>query len=391
VNIDRALVEDPRYAKQDLFYPYFHIGEYNMLQQSYDSALYYYNKSLEYATLPEQVAWVYLKNGIIYNFDGRYDKAISILERSLDTIFESGNAEIEANAYIETGYSYHMKMDYDTALVLFNKGITLARQSHFLGLEVEGLKRKTDILYNLKRYPEFSHNILTYNLLKDSLNTINNLNQLSEIVFQHKINTAEEQARHDHYILETKHKLQLLVFYILLILLIATIVVVLLLLNRKNILIKNRKIKEELLSSELDLRNREMTAKVLSQVQKKELMVDIIGKLTDIEMNKKSAKNIHNVIVELRQSIEENSHVDFEYYFVQTHPDFYNNLRIDFPNLTPHELRLCAYLKMNLSTKDIAAISNISPDSARTARSRLRKTLKIQNQDENLVSFLAKY
>jgi DNA-binding CsgD family transcriptional regulator len=134
-----------------------------------------------------------------------------------------------------------------------------------------------------------------------------------------------------------------------------------------------------------------MTAKVLSQVQKKELMVDIIGKLTDIEMNKKSAKNIHNVIVELRQSIEENSHVDFEYYFVQTHPDFYNNLRIDFPNLTPHELRLCAYLKMNLSTKDIAAISNISPDSARTARSRLRKTLKIQNQDENLVSFLAKY
>ena len=146
-----------------------------------------------------------------------------------------------------------------------------------------------------------------------------------------------------------------------------------------------------MLSHELDLRNREMTAKVLTQVKRQELLTDIIKKLTDIASSKSASKNIQSIILELKQSLEDKSQEDFDYYFVQTHPDFYHNLQADFPNLTPYELRLCAYLKMNLSTKDIASISNISPDSARTARSRLRKTLSIKNPDESLVNFLSKY
>ena len=108
------------------------------------------------------------------------------------------------------------------------------------------------------------------------------------------------------------------------------------------------------MARELDLRNRELTAKSLVESQ---------GKM----------------------------HKDFDYYFTQTHPDFYKNLSRDFPDLTPYETHLCAYIKLNLNTKDIAEICGIAPASAKMARHRLRKSLGITDSDTDLTTFLSKY
>nr|NQU91355.1 hypothetical protein [Bacteroidota bacterium] len=57
------------------------------------------------------------------------------------------------------------------------------------------------------------------------------------------------------------------------------------------------------------------------------------------------------------------------------------------PNLTQNELKLCSYLRMNLSTKEIAQMLNISLESVTTKRYRLRKKLQLENE-ENLVEFI---
>ncbi len=391
IEIDKMLITDPAFINQNMFYPYFHLGAFHENLQNYDSAVYYYNKAFSFVSLAEDAAWVFVKLGEIYNARQDYRSAITILTRCLDTLPESGNAELEASAYIELGYSYYKLQQPDTATCFVDKGIYKAHQYNYLELEVEGLGILKNLLYDKGNYKEFSDVILEYNSLKDSLITINNIMKMSELVFQNKINEEKKLIEYNQYMLETKHRQQMMIVYLILLLLISAIIVILLLLNRKNILIKNRKVQQEFLSNELDLRNREITARVLLQVKMKEMLSDIIKKLSDIVYNKGTSKNIQSIIVDLKKSLEDKSQEDFDYYFVQTHPDFYNKLKTDFPELTPYELRLCAYLKMNLNTKDIASISNISPDSARTARSRLRKTLNISNHNESLFNFLSKY
>lgn len=66
-------------------------------------------------------------------------------------------------------------------------------------------------------------------------------------------------------------------------------------------------------------------------------------------------------------------------------------LLTDFPKLTQNELRLCAFVKSNLSVKEIAAINGISADSVKTARKRLRKSLNLTGEDVSLLEFLSKY
>lgn len=60
---------------------------------------------------------------------------------------------------------------------------------------------------------------------------------------------------------------------------------------------------------------------------------------------------------------------------------FQTKLKHKFPVLTAYDIRLCTYLKANLSTKEIATLLNITPDSAKKAKHRLRKKLRI---DSNL-------
>ena len=56
---------------------------------------------------------------------------------------------------------------------------------------------------------------------------------------------------------------------------------------------------------------------------------------------------------------------------------FQHQLKARFPTLTPYDLRLCTYLKSNLSTKEIATLLNITPDSVKKAKHRLRRKLSI--------------
>ena len=80
----------------------------------------------------------------------------------------------------------------------------------------------------------------------------------------------------------------------------------------------------------------------------------------------------------------------FETNFTQVHEVFLKKLKADFPDLTPGDLRLAAYLKMNLSSKEIAPLLNISLRGIENKRYRLRKKLQLDN-DDNLTSFLMQY
>jgi len=94
------------------------------------------------------------------------------------------------------------------------------------------------------------------------------------------------------------------------------------------------------------------------------------------------------VIKELDSVDSEEVWKEFEIRFQNVHSDFYKNLVNNFPDLTANELRLCAFLKLNLNTKEISSLTNQSVNSIDVARSRLRQKFGLTKKD-NLTSFLA--
>ena len=102
----------------------------------------------------------------------------------------------------------------------------------------------------------------------------------------------------------------------------------------------------------------------------------------------KPSRDLKNLIHE----IDHNTDLDeqwqqFKLHFDSVHKGFFERLLKNFPKLTPNELKLCAYLRMNLSTKEIAQMLNISTESVTTKRYRLRKKLGLE-KDENLVGYI---
>jgi len=80
----------------------------------------------------------------------------------------------------------------------------------------------------------------------------------------------------------------------------------------------------------------------------------------------------------------------FSYHFDQVHSNFIKRLKQGYPNLTPKDQKLCAYLRMNLTSKEIAPLLNISVRGVEISRYRLRKKLSL-NKEENLSEFMMSY
>ncbi|HBX50052.1 MAG: hypothetical protein A2275_13025 [Bacteroidetes bacterium RIFOXYA12_FULL_35_11] len=96
---------------------------------------------------------------------------------------------------------------------------------------------------------------------------------------------------------------------------------------------------------------------------------------------------LYNVLLSYQNS---SSWEQFNEHFSNVNPEFYRNLSLKHGDLSPSEIKLCALLKLNLSTKEIADITHLANDSIRTARVRLRKKLNLDS-DINLTNYLMQF
>jgi len=140
-------------------------------------------------------------------------------------------------------------------------------------------------------------------------------------------------------------------------------------------------------------KDNQLIENTLFLIKNNEFNIKITKKLNLLHDNLKIKADkllVTEIIKDIEEKIKGDSWQRFETSFKSVHEEFYKNLIEDFPNLTPNELKLCAFLKMGLNTKDIASILYLSPDSVKVNRYRLRKKLNL-NSDESLQSFFSKY
>ena len=98
---------------------------------------------------------------------------------------------------------------------------------------------------------------------------------------------------------------------------------------------------------------------------------------------------IHKISQDLRTNTDDKMLNEFSLRFQEVHAGFYEKLLQAYPDLSQNELKLCAFLRLNMSTKDIAELTGQQLASIDKARYRLRKKLELPGSETNLVTFLS--
>ena len=398
IDIGKKTIADKEYV-YDLHVPYSNIASSYKAKEVFDTALMYFDTAFLYAKSERDKSRCITNIGLTNLSMGNVEEAFDCFRTSQNDYSAVNTSEFEIINMIYLGVIYGMRSELDSALLLLDKGIEMARKNRLAKLEIEGLAGKGNLLHNAGKEDEYFENMTRYVWLTDSVHQNNDAMRLETLWLQQEFKQAETQWEYEKQLSDLNHRKSRILLLLAVFALVLVVAVMLLLLNRKKMILeskdielKNKELKEKSLADELNLRNRELTARTLVQVQRQELLDEMIGKLNAIlEDKKKLSTNLCDVIKTFEQYKSASNPDDFDHYFTQINPDFYEHLRTDFPNLTPNELRLCAYLKMNMNTKDIAAICNITPESARVARTRLRKSLGLADSSIDLAAFLSKY
>ncbi len=152
-------------------------------------------------------------------------------------------------------------------------------------------------------------------------------------------------------------------------------------------------LKNQQLLKEIEHQGKELASSTMHIVQKSEMLLSIKDKLRHISQISNDPK-IKPEIAELIKNIEKDTLIDkdwekFELYFNHIHDSYTQILKDKFPILTSNDIKMCAYLRMNLSTKEIASILNISARGVEISRYRLRKKMGLEN-GINLSDYLSK-
>jgi len=143
-------------------------------------------------------------------------------------------------------------------------------------------------------------------------------------------------------------------------------------------------LRNEKLQGEIDFKNSELATTAMHLVQKGELLTKIkeeLNRTMKVVDNEKAAAELKKMIKVLSE--DDKMDKDWEHFaqhFDKVHSDFVVSLKEKHSTITPNELKLCAYLRMNLSTKEIAQLMNISVRGIEISRYRLRKKLNLATE-----------
>lgn len=151
----------------------------------------------------------------------------------------------------------------------------------------------------------------------------------------------------------------------------------------------NRLEKEKLIN-EIDLKRKELANTTMMAAKKNEVLMEIQGELSKDKNKFSNQFRLKHIMNKINNAVKNKDEWKvFETNFNEVHEDFFRDILEKYPRLTGKDLKLCSYLKMNLSSKEIAPLMGISVRGVEVHRYRLRKKMKLES-DVNLTKFLIK-
>ena len=383
------------------------IGNIFMDSQKYDSAKYYFRQAIPNA---KSVGYDYMvliarfNVGKALSLEGDYNNASPVLEEIYDFCNKNGIAAGQMHCLLRMGLNKSEEDMFEEAANLLQEGLRIANEEKDLTQEREFLAALIQMEHKLSKSDSLESYYKQLDIIEDSIN-----------IQQMRIKVAETEALYESQKKEAKIKAlsQQNHYYVLrnryliaifTLLLLATIFALFYyrkrnqLLAQKHLLsVKENKLKQLSLEKS-NLQNRlkdEMINNQNLKIRQKsqELVFATLKQSRHIEVNnqlqeellpllsrqktKTNQKILSGILNRLNTENNYEPLQEFENLFCELHPDFYATISETFPDITPRELQICAMISLNLQTKDVSNITNISVSSLETIRYRIRTKMRL--------------
>lgn len=356
--------------------------------KDYSAAMVNYFKGLKVA---EEIDDFQQQGGIMLNISriymqlNKFDSAFFYLDRACILFKKVNNPVLLADGYTAFGNYYFQMGDYTRGKQFAQSGLKIGEENEILQTIIEA----AEVLYKISLLEKDTSGAYKYHLVltntKDSLYVLQNQKELFKLEFQYnQEKTAKEQKIRQ---LKSYFFLGFIILGLL-----SGLIIVFLFYSRQKIKIKNTILEKENVEATLNFKSKELSIHLLSLLKKNELIAGISHKLAELE-NAPSGVDLKEAAVklnrEIKQSTDDRLWQEFSMRFKETNSEFYDKLLKKYPDLTQSESKLCAYLRLNMSTKEISDLTGQRPETLEKARYRLRKKFGLNNSESNLVAFLS--
>lgn len=383
------------------------LGASHEKQAEYEEALKDQRKSLElFQKLGDDfgVAMTNENIGSIYEDLEQFNRAYEYFNTAYDYLEGSRTAE-EVNVLNNLGDAFRKRGDYQPGLEFTTMALDLAKELndlHQLESAYKDLSKNYALMGN---YKEAHAHLLLAEKYNSEMLTAQNYDQLNVLQTIYETNKKEAEIQ----LLKEQNKVSVANQNLLWVALFSVAVIFIILYfymgKKRKARLKIQQYKQRMLKVELDKKDieeknlqREVQLKAASLSryslhlsQKNKILLDMSNTLRNMVSRKhmNTSKKIKELVKEIDFNLKQEQEWDeFMTFFKEIHPDFIKKLSVlSENNLSPAELRLGMLLRLNLSSKEIASILRVTPDSVRVARYRLRKKLPI-DQKEELVNFM---
>lgn len=363
-----------------------------------DSSMFYFNKSLELTKDMQNSdlrVFLYTNLGRCYILKNEAKAAKKYFNLALNEIVPETSGQNVAWVYNEFSEFYSKSEKLDSAIYYSEKAVKILDSLAPFGFEQY---RAVGILYKSyitnKDFERASNYFEKYLAISDSLNLEDKRVNVERLLIQ-------EEYRNKEKIRELEEGKRRSNNYIIFLGLLALLLFLGILLYRYHNKLKRTELEKQLvtakqkeLNTNLELKNKELIGKAMIEMHRTEIIEDILKDLREVKLKaikKETQSAIDYIATRLERDASSNIWEEFELRFEQVHESFYKNLLKEHPDLTSRDKRLCALLKLNLTSKEIAQITGQSSKSVENARTRLRKKLNITNSQTDLSAYLSSF
>lgn len=381
---NKELINDVNAKK---LYPiiYNSIGNIYSTKKDFKSSKEYYIKGYNIAKGSDDESFGVLSNNLgKYELEqGNSEKALFYLMQSLEFRERINDMHGLSKTYLNLSSYYQSLNQIDKAIEYAHKALDLSERTKALAITSDAAEQLSG-LYDITS--NCTNSLKYFKKYKELSDSLMNEKKYSEIVrlqlqYKYEIANKEQEAKKERLFYRT-------------VVLLSTLTLGLIILGLLYILSRNRnkriQMEKSQLEKDMDLKNKELTTNVMYLIKKNELIDGVTNRLLLLKskLKEENKDSLQRIIFDLQAITEKEVWEEFELRFQSVHEDFYRNLKLKFPDLSPAEIKLAAFLRLNMTSKDIASITGQSINSLETARYRLRKKLGITNQEVNLVTFL---
>lgn len=373
--------------------------------RDFDKADFYFTKALQYLPENDDRSYGILLNNlaIVAREKDQLDRAFDLNRKAIEVSIRANNQRSETQSYNNLGSCFLEAGQYDSALKYYNTALENALKFKFTSSEQIALELLSAAYDSIGDYKNAYLTHVSFKSLSDSLLDLEKLKLVTQLELQEKFDKRMSASKMAQQKTESEQRKRELIYTLVIVFIAMALIIALLLYylqrsksirhkleaEKSELKSKSLKVEKLKLEEQLEFKNKELATNVMYMIRKNELITQISEKLirSKLAFKKENQRIIDEIIRELQSSTDDDVWKDFEIRFQQVHNDFYEKLNERYPNLSANEKRLCAFLRLNMSTKEISAITYQSLNSITVARSRLRKKLDLES-DDNLIYFL---